>query len=162
MSSKFLGILVVVLFIIILAMLALLIILPGRSAPSPAPAATTTPAVSHTPPAPAQPLSARVLVSSPRENATVGQTFSVEGKAPGSWFFEAQFPMQVRDAQDNVIGRATGSAQGEWQTEKLVTFKATMHIDESYHGPATLILMKDNPSGLPENDDSVTVSIVVQ
>ena len=159
-SNRGLWLLVIALFVVIVVLLVVLVFMPGR-APTPASVATsTTSAPIPTTTAPA-PLSARVSVSSPKENAIVGSVFDVVGQAPGNWFFEAQFPIQVRDAQENVIGRATGSAQGDWMTEKLVAFKATLHVDESYHGPATLILMKDNPSGLPENDDSVEVPIVI-
>ena len=153
-------------WMIIFLLLAIIIVLAwllfSTPAPSaPAPVATSTPAQT-TAPTPPEPLSARVRITSPKENAPVSHDFDVEGRAPGSWFFEAQFPIQVRDGEDNVLGRATGSAQGDWQTSNLVAFKATMHIDGSYHGPATLILMKDNPSGLPENDDSVEIPIVIE
>ena len=85
----------------------------------------------------------------------------VAGLAPGPWFFEASFLMQVRDKEGNVIGRAVAQAQGEWMTEKQVTFTASMQTDATYHGEATLILLKNNPSGLPEHDDAVEIPIVV-
>jgi len=31
-----------------------------------------------------------------------------------------------------------------------------------YTGPATLILIRDNPSGLPEHDDSLPIPIVIR
>ena len=52
-------------------------------------------------------------------------------------------------------------AQGEWMTEAQVTFTASMQIDATFHGKAKLVLLKDNPSGLPEHDDSVEIPIVV-
>ena len=108
------------------------------------------------------PLSKKVTVAEPKEGAVLGRAFTVAGKAPGPWFFEATFPIQVRDDQGNVIGRSHANAQGEWTTENLVAFTATVNIDANYSGPATLILLKDNPSGLPENDDSVSFSIVIK
>jgi len=42
-----------------------------------------------------------------------------------------------------------------------VPFTAQVTV-EDYSGPATLVLLKDNPSGLPENDDSVSFSVVIQ
>ncbi|HEY4527127.1 MAG TPA: Gmad2 immunoglobulin-like domain-containing protein [Candidatus Paceibacterota bacterium] len=107
------------------------------------------------------PLSSRVVVTSPQAKQHVEQTFTVAGVAPGPWFFEAQFPMQVRDMEGNVVGRATATAQGEWMTEKQVTFTAMMQIDATFHGEAILILMKDNPSGMPEHDDAIELSITV-
>ncbi len=107
------------------------------------------------------PLSSQVFVTSPQENAHVGHSFTVAGLAPGPWFFEAQFPIMVRAADGTTIGHATGKAQGEWMTDKQVTFTSIMQLDATYHGAATLVLLKDNPSGLPENDDSVEIPIIV-
>lgn len=129
--------------------------------------ATTTPAKKSPPsttpkPATTQPLSARVSIAGPASGATVGAAFTVSGKAPGNWYFEASFPIQVRDENGNVIGRTHANAQGEWMTEDLVSFIATVNIEGAYKGPATLILLRDNPSGLPENDDSVSIPIVIK
>jgi len=103
----------------------------------------------------------KVTLNSPSRNAEVGHSFSVIGQAPGPWFFEAQFPLMVKDRQGNAVGHATAQAQGDWQTEDMVDFSTTMQIDAIFHGPATLVLMKDNPSGLPEHDDAVEVPIIV-
>ena len=136
---------------------------PRDTMVSPSPA-TTTP-VSDTPAAkkPSGPaaLSDRVMVTSPEKGDHVEHSFTVAGLAPGPWFFEAQFPVMVRAADGSVAGRAIATAQGEWMTEKQVTFTASMQIDATYNGKATLVLLKDNPSGLPEHDDAVEIPIVV-
>ena len=135
---------------------------PRDTLVSPSPA-TTTPA-SDTPakePSGLPALSSRVMVTSPGRGAHVEHSFTVAGLAPGPWFFEAQFPVMVRAADGAVVGRAIATAQGEWMTEKQVTFTATMQIDATFHGEATLVLLKDNPSGLPEHDDAVEIPIVV-
>lgn len=102
------------------------------------------------------------VVEQPTAGSAVVAPFAVSGKARGTWFFEASFPIQVRDAQGNVLGRAVAQAQGDWMTEEFVPFTAHVNLDAPYHGPATLILMKDNPSGLPENDDAVEVPVMIQ
>ena len=109
-----------------------------------------------------QPLHTRVIVTSPAANATLTQTFAIKGEAPGNWYFEAVFPIQVRDKDNNKIGQTQGQAQSDWMTTAQVPFTATMTLDTVYHGPATLVLLKDNPSGLPENDDSLEVPILIQ
>jgi hypothetical protein len=167
MSPKTWGWIIAIILAVILLFIGFLT--TTKNAQTPQQTATTT---VSTPPPPApqpkstkdpnQPLSAKVSVTAPVENATVSHAFTVSGKAPGPWFFEAQFPVQVRDPSGKVVGRATGKAKGDWMTTKLVAFEAIMQVDGNYHGPATLILMKDNPSGLPENDDSVTIPITVE
>lgn len=155
----------ILLFIMIIAMTTMLFTLPGKA---PAPVATSTPEtpveqVPVTPtPSTDQPLSARVIVTTPAKNTTVGSTFAVKGQAPGNWFFEASFPLQVRDPDGNVIARTFASALGEWMTTEQVEFSSTIIIEGGYKGPATLILLKDNPSGLPEHEDAVEIAITIQ
>ena len=84
------------------------------------------------------------------------------GKAPGNWFFEAQAPAMVQAPDGSKIAQGQMQAQGDWMTTNLVDFKADISIDQAYSGPATLVLLKDNESGLPQNDDSLEIPIVVQ
>lgn len=155
----------ILLFFVILGMTWVLITVPSVTATPPVSTSTPqkpaeTPATQT--PNPDVPLSSRVTVTTPAPNTTVGQRFEVKGSAPGNWFFEASFPIQVRDKDGNVIARTHASAQGEWMTTELVQFTSTINIETTYTGAATLILMRDNPSGLPENDDSTEIPIVLQ
>lgn len=126
--------------------------------------ATPAPAVSPTPtptPPPGPFISDMVKITSPLAGAVVGKTFTVKGEARGQWYFEASFPVQVKDANNDTVGQGIAQAEGEWMTTEFVPFSANV-IVTNYSGPATLVLLKDNPSGLPENDDSVSIPIIVQ
>lgn len=110
-----------------------------------------------------------IEVELPYPDAVVGKEFSVIGKARGFWFFEASFPVQVLDKDSNVLATAVAQAQkdpftGEinWMTENFVPFRADVKVPLSYIGPATLVLKKDNPSGLPENDASFSFPINIE
>lgn len=122
---------------------------------APAPAAPVAPVL-----APNGPLSQQIALSAPATQQ-VGKKFAVSGEAPGPWYFEASFPIFVTDAQDNKIATSYGQAQGDWMTENLVPFTAQIDVG-SYAGPATVHLLRDNPSGMPENDDSVSFQVVIQ
>lgn len=118
------------------------------------PVATTTP-IAH-------PL---IRVQNISENATQTPDFLITGEARGQWFFEASFPVQVRDMQGTLLSLTTASAQGDWMTEDFVPFSAQITLSTDaplFHGPAQLVLMKGNPSGLPENEDSITIPIIIQ
>jgi hypothetical protein len=110
----------------------------------------------------AKPLHERVVVTSPKANESVPKKFTITGKAPGNWFFEASAPFMVLAEDGSKIAQGITTAQGEWMTTELVDFKAEVSINPAYSGSATLVLLKDNPSGLPENDDSLEIPIVVQ
>lgn len=155
---------VVALFLVIVGLALVLFLTPPPQNQSVSSVATSTDATTTdtAPAASSQPLSQQVVVRSPQPNASVSSPFTVSGQVPGSWTFEAQFPIKVKDQEDNVIGNATAHVQGDWQTTSLVPFTATVSLDTPYHGQATLVLLKDNPSGLPQNDDAVEVPIVIQ
>lgn len=107
-------------------------------------------------------LHSQVSVLSPVKESTVGKTFVVMGQAPGNWYFEASFPIEVRDASGAVLTTVVAQAQSDWMTTELVPFLAEVALTGSYTGPATLVLKRDNPSGLPENDDQLEIPIVIQ
>ena len=91
---------IVILLLLVIAGLAwFLFATPAPAQPSTT--STSTPATSTPGAATSAPLSASVTVTSPQPNASVGKTFAVAGQAPGPWFFEAIFPIQVRDKDGN-------------------------------------------------------------
>lgn len=104
-----------------------------------------------------------IEIFTPVPGGKVGKEFMVEGKARGNWFFEASFPIEVIGSGGNQIGAGIATATGDWMTTEFVEFKSDLiDLPSAYTGPATLILRKDNPSDLRENDASVSLPIVVQ
>ncbi len=104
-----------------------------------------------------------IKVENPHPGGVVGKEFVVTGEARGYWFFEGSFPIEVVGADGNTIAGSYATAEGDWMTEDFVSFKSEIiDLPSAYTGPATLILKKDNPSGLPENDASILIPIVVE
>jgi hypothetical protein len=103
-----------------------------------------------------------VKVDTPFPGAVTGKRFSVKGQARGPWYFEASFPIRVLDTDGKVLATAVAQADGAWMTNNFVPFSADVTIPATYTGSATLELMKDNPSGLPQNDASVSFPIVIE
>jgi hypothetical protein len=131
--------------------------------PSGATTTGLTVSTSPTPPPPASgALHDRIHVTFPAANASVSHTFTVTGKAPGNWFSEAQAPIMVQAEDGSKIAQGQMLAQGDWMTTDLVDFKADITINMAYTGPAILVLLKDNESGLPQNDDSLSIPITVK
>jgi len=95
-----------------------------------------------------------------RPGVAVLPKFIVSGEARGPWFFEASFPVEVLDNEGKQIAQGVAQAQGEWMTEEFVPFRAEVNVGD-YSGQATLVLHKDNPSGDPKNDASLSVPIEV-
>ncbi|KND50457.1 MAG: hypothetical protein AB202_02265 [Parcubacteria bacterium C7867-007] len=103
-----------------------------------------------------------IVVDTPQPGSVTGKEVVVKGKARGYWYFEASFPVELRDANGKVLQVLPAQAMGEWMTEEFVPFSITLKAPQSYIGPATLVLMKDNPSGLPENDASISIPITIE
>lgn len=101
-----------------------------------------------------------IRIDSPLPGATIGENFTVTGKARGAWFFEASFPITIVDASGKILTQGIAQAKSDWMTSDFVPFTANIKLPVSYIGTATLIAKKDNPSGLPENDASVSFSII--
>jgi hypothetical protein len=103
-----------------------------------------------------------ITVSEPLPDATVTSPLRITGSARGNWYFEASFPVRLVDAQGNTIAQVPAQAQGEWMTENFVPFVATLTWATSSVTGATgtLILMRDNPSGLPEHDAQIEIPVI--
>ncbi|MDD5152923.1 MAG: Gmad2 immunoglobulin-like domain-containing protein [Candidatus Pacebacteria bacterium] len=122
-----------------------------------APAPNTTPKVTYN-----NASDDLITVALPYPGGKVLQNFSVMGQARGSWFFEASFPVEVFDKDGKTIATGIAQAQKEWMTTEFVPFRADIKISKIYTGPATLVLKKDNPSGLSEKDASISFPVIVQ
>ncbi len=97
-----------------------------------------------------------------RGPASATSTFHITGKARGNWYFEASFPVILKDSQGKVLAQAPAQAKGEWMTTEFVPFELDLTFrKQTTTTPATLILKKDNPSGLPEHDAQIEIPVVL-
>lgn len=100
-----------------------------------------------------------IQVFSPKSDDTVASPLAIVGRVPGNWSFEANFPVILQDSEGNIIAQGPAQVLGDWMTEDMVPFSAVLTWTSTERGDGTLILQKSNPSGLPENDDSVSIAI---
>ncbi|MDP2864227.1 MAG: GerMN domain-containing protein [bacterium] len=100
-----------------------------------------------------------IKTNTPRPNQAIQSPIVIEGEARGLWFFEASFPVKLLDGNGNLIATTIAQAQGDWVTEDFVPFEAELHFELPVTEKGTLILEKDNPSGLPENADELRIPV---
>lgn len=103
-----------------------------------------------------------IVIDAPKPEGNVGKTLTVSGKARGYWYFEASFPVTIIQPSGATLLETYMQAEGDWMTTEFVPFSRSITIPGSYTGPAIMILKKDNPSGIPENDASVSFPITIQ
>jgi hypothetical protein len=103
-----------------------------------------------------------VIVFSFKEGDVIESPLVVEGKAKGTWFFEASFPIKVVDQNDNILGYSYVTALGEWMTEEYVDFRGEIEFTSEEEKNGFFVFMKDNPSGLPEYDKEIRIPVVIK
>ena len=100
-----------------------------------------------------------IRVSKPRPNELIKSPLEIVGEARGYWFFEADFPVKLLDADGKELGRGIAKTFSEWMTENFVPFEAKLEFQKSATKKGTLILEKDNPSGLSEHADELRIPV---
>ena len=100
-----------------------------------------------------------IKVFLPKSSARVSSPLTVLGQVPGNWSFEASFPIKLKNSTGAVIAEGVAQITGDWLTTELVPFTAELTWDSIQSGSGTLVLQKDNPSGMSENDDSVSIPV---
>lgn len=122
-------------------------------------------------------LSELIKVSEPIVQTKVTSPLTIKGEARGSWFFEASFPIKLLNSKGKVIAKGIAQAKSDWMTNDFVPFEAELKfsapktIDPSLSLPlvrggeiketeGSLILSKDNPSGLPANDNQIIIPVI--
>lgn len=153
---------VLILLVVVVGFFALFYWLGGDDSPGGSPVATTTPDNGNGTdngglPDPVG--NSMIRVTSPLSGLTVSSPLRVTGEARGGWYFEADFPVRVLDANGRELGSAPAQAQGEWMTNDFVPFIATVTFSTSTTATGTLVLERSNPSGLPENAAEVRIPI---
>lgn len=107
-----------------------------------------------------------IVLSAPVPVGVVNSPLKISGQARGGWYFEASFPVVLVDWDGLIIAEAVATADGEWMTSDFVPFTASIEFENPYQAGepdfmkrGTIILKKDNPSGLPENDDALEIPV---
>jgi len=101
-----------------------------------------------------------IVVDAPLSGSKVVAPLTVSGKARGTWYFEASFPIKLVTDSGAILFEGPAQAEGEWMTENFVPFKVVLTFPMQPAGSkGKLILTKDNPSGLPQYDDYLEIPV---
>ena len=101
-----------------------------------------------------------VGVTAPQPGALITSPVTIIGTVTGGgWSFEASFPVKIVDGDGAVIGRGVAQAQADWTSTSSVPFSAIINFTVPRTATGTVVLSKDNPSGAPQNDLSLTIPV---
>jgi len=101
----------------------------------------------------------KIEILSPIPLEMIASPVAVSGMARGYWYFEATFPITIEDSDGNELGQGYATADGEWMTEDFVPFTGSVEFDPGSATEGVIIFHRANPSGLPENDNSISIPI---
>jgi hypothetical protein len=100
-----------------------------------------------------------VTVNAPKAGDPVTSPLTVSGVVPGPWSFEANFPVEIVDADHKKVAEGYATVKGDWMTTKPIAFSATVPFDPPATDEGFVIIHKANPAGDQATDDSVEVPI---
>ncbi len=110
-----------------------------------------------------------VRVASPQPYGQINSPVSITGQAPGTWFFEASFPIYIVNWDGLIVGEGYARAKKDWMTTAYVPFEASIFyklpdkpVAGTYSEEGVIIFKKDNPSGLLKYDDSFEVPVIFE
>jgi hypothetical protein len=86
----------------------------------------------------------------------------VTGEIKGGWFFEGNILLNILDGNKKNIKSGHGTATTDWMTSGPVSFGAEIDVSTLPKGKAYIEIHNDNASGLPENDKSILIPIVIK
>ena len=102
----------------------------------------------------------RIILENPKPNQIIKSPLLKKGQVRGLWFFEGSFPVVLTDWDGLIIAQGVATAQDDWMTADFVPFEATLTFEApTYKNNGSLILKKDNPSGLPANDAALEIPV---
>ena len=149
---------VLALLIVIIIGLVLLVAIPASTVNAPAPIASSTPITATT--TVTNDMSDTIVVDTPKSGAAIASPLTVTGKARGTFYFEASFPVKLLDANGNVIAQGPAQAQSNWMTTDFVPFTAKLTFVQPAPGThGKIVLMNDNPSGDPAKQKELDIPV---
>ena len=95
-------------------------------------------------------------------NTKVSGIVSYKGSIKGAYFFEANIQINILDANKNVLKNSNATATTNWMTVEPVEFEGNIDFTGLPKGQAYFEIHNDNASGLPENDKSILIPIIIE
>ena len=66
-----------------------------------------------------------VTINTPKAGDRISSPLTVSGVVPGPWSFEANFPVEIVDADHKKVAEGYATVKGDWMTTKPIAFTAT-------------------------------------
>jgi hypothetical protein len=92
----------------------------------------------------------------------VSGVISYKGSVKGGYFFEGNILINILNVDKKILKNSNAMATSEWMTADPVEFEGNLDFSYLPKGPAYIEIHNDNASGLPENDKSILIPIIIE
>lgn len=99
-----------------------------------------------------------VVVTNPLLGDEISSPMQVEGRAKGSWFFEANLPIYLESNDGDIISSSYVSAKEDWMTNEFVSFTGLISFNTNEES-GYLVIKKSNPSNIEEGDKEIKIPV---
>ena len=103
-----------------------------------------------------------LLASSIVPGAKVHGILSYRGVIQGGYFFEGNILINILNSNKKVLKKSNAVAKGDWTTSGPVSFEGNIDFTGLPTGPAYFEIHNDNASGIPANDKSILIPIMIE
>lgn len=100
-----------------------------------------------------------IRVHNPEPNSLITSPLHISGEAKGYWFFEANFPVELVDENNNILATGIAEAEGDWMTKNFVPFKVILQFETPDTPGGFLIFKKQNASGKPKHRQTYKIPV---
>ena len=103
-----------------------------------------------------------IIVDSPVPGETITSPLVVRGRARGTWFFEGDFPVTLKDINGRIIANGYAAAKSDWMTNELVEFEGILEFEKpEIFDSARLVFKKANPTDRSEFDEAMEFFVFI-
>ncbi len=102
-----------------------------------------------------------IQVTQPEPEIQISSPVTISGMAPGTWFFEGGLNITLHEIDGTEIGSTNATSSESWMTTEMIPFAATLEF-ETEQNVGYLQINKANPSGLPENEQTLYWPVTFQ
>jgi len=93
------------------------------------------------------------------KDTVIKSPIKISGEAK-NWYFEGSFPVKIINESGETLAQGIATAQSDWMVDDFVPFEAELVFDPQKSLKGEIIFEKDNPSGLPENEESFRLPVL--
>lgn len=87
---------------------------------------------------------------------------SYRGELKGAWFFEGNIGIAIWDGNKKLLKQDHAMSTTEWMTAGPVAFEGNIDFTGLPAGMGYFEIQNDNASGIPENNKSILIPIILQ